>query len=99
MRTNQKYFALTNGEGHLAPNFICVANIEASNGGQAIVAGNERVLSARLSDAKFFWEQDLKVRSEEHTSELQSLMRTSYAVFCLKKKKRPKILKTTKTTV
>ncbi|HEY9552228.1 MAG TPA: glycine--tRNA ligase subunit beta [Allosphingosinicella sp.] len=74
MRTNQKYFALTNGEGHLAPNFICVANIEASNGGQAIVAGNERVLSARLSDAKFFWEQDLKVPLERFLPKLDEMV-------------------------
>jgi len=59
MRTNQKYFALTDAGGALAPNFICVANLEASDGGAAIIAGNERVLSARLSDAKFFWDQDV----------------------------------------
>ncbi|WP_416909086.1 MAG: glycine--tRNA ligase subunit beta [Polymorphobacter sp.] len=59
MRTNQKYFALTDQQGALAPAFIAVANLEASDGGEAIRAGNERVLSARLSDAKFFWDQDL----------------------------------------
>jgi len=59
MRTNQKYFALADAGGALAPNFICVANLEASDGGAAIIAGNERVLSARLSDAKFFWDQDV----------------------------------------
>jgi glycyl-tRNA synthetase beta chain len=59
MRTNQKYFACTDAAGALAPNFVCVANLEASDGGVAIVAGNERVLSARLSDAKFFWDQDV----------------------------------------
>ncbi len=59
MRTNQKYFALADAAGALAPNFICVANLEARDGGAAIVAGNERVLSARLSDAKFFWDQDV----------------------------------------
>ncbi len=59
MRTNQKYFACTDAGGALAPNFICVANLDASDGGVAIVAGNERVLSARLSDAKFFWDQDV----------------------------------------
>ncbi len=71
MRTNQKYFALQlpspSGEGsgvgkaepQLAPAFICVANLEASDGGAAIINGNQRVLSARLSDARFFWEQDL----------------------------------------
>lgn len=59
MRTNQKYFACTDAQGALAPNFVCVANLVASDGGVAIVAGNERVLSARLSDAKFFWDQDV----------------------------------------
>jgi glycyl-tRNA synthetase beta chain len=59
MRTNQKYFACTDAAGALAPNFVCVANLDASDGGMAIIAGNERVLSARLSDAKFFWDQDV----------------------------------------
>ncbi|WP_353198436.1 glycine--tRNA ligase subunit beta [Sandarakinorhabdus sp.] len=59
MRTNQKYFALADAAGALAPAFICVANLVASDGGTAIVGGNQRVLSARLSDARFFWEQDL----------------------------------------
>jgi glycyl-tRNA synthetase beta chain len=74
MRTNQKYFALTDGEGRLAPNFVCVANIEASDGGAAIVAGNERVLSARLSDARFFWEQDLKVPLEAQAKKLSQIV-------------------------
>ena len=59
MRTNQKYFACAKADGTLAPAFIAVANIEATDGGAAILAGNQRVLSARLSDAKFFWDQDL----------------------------------------
>ncbi|WP_164155733.1 glycine--tRNA ligase subunit beta [Sandarakinorhabdus rubra] len=59
MRTNQKYFALSDSAGALAPAFICVANLEASDGGAAITHGNQRVLSARLSDARFFWEQDV----------------------------------------
>jgi glycyl-tRNA synthetase beta chain len=59
MRTNQKYFACADAAGALAPAFVCVANLEASDGGSAIVKGNERVLSARLSDAKFFWDQDV----------------------------------------
>ena len=61
MRTNQKYFACTDASGALAPAFVCTANIAASDGGTAIVAGNAKVLAARLSDARFFWEQDLKV--------------------------------------
>jgi glycyl-tRNA synthetase beta chain len=59
MRTNQKYFACADSAGALAPVFVCVANLDASDGGAAIVAGNERVLSARLADAKFFWDQDV----------------------------------------
>ncbi|MEA3041181.1 MAG: glycyl-tRNA synthetase beta chain [Sphingomonadales bacterium] len=74
MRTNQKYFACTDGAGALAPAFVCTANIEASDGGAAIVQGNERVLSARLSDAKFFWEQDLKVPLEEQAGKLSQIV-------------------------
>ena len=59
MRTNQKYFALSGADGALAPAFICVANLDATDGGAALTHGNPRVLSARLSDARFFWEQDL----------------------------------------
>jgi glycyl-tRNA synthetase beta chain len=60
MRTNQKYFAATGADGKLAPVFVAVANIAANDSGAAIAAGNARVLSARLSDAKFFWDADLK---------------------------------------
>ena len=59
MRTNQKYFALETASGALAPRFVVVANVEAKDGGAAITAGNERVLRARLSDAKFFYDHDL----------------------------------------
>lgn len=59
MRTHQRYFAVRDPKtGRLAPKFIAVANIEARDGGRAIAAGNARVLSARLSDARFFWEAD-----------------------------------------
>jgi glycyl-tRNA synthetase beta chain len=74
MRTNQKYFACSDGEGRLAPNFVCTANIDASDGGTAIVAGNEKVLAARLSDAKFFWEQDLRVPLEEQAKKLSQIV-------------------------
>lgn len=60
MRAHQKYFALNDGEGRLAPRFIVVANMETPDAGRTVVAGNERVLRARLSDAKFFWDQDRK---------------------------------------
>ncbi|MEM7444545.1 MAG: glycine--tRNA ligase subunit beta [Pseudomonadota bacterium] len=58
MRSHQKYFALLTDGGKLAPRFVLVANTETSDGGAAVIAGNERVLRARLSDAKFFWDQD-----------------------------------------
>jgi glycyl-tRNA synthetase beta chain len=60
MRANQKYFSLLDKDGRLAPRFLVVANMETADNGKAIVAGNERVLRARLADAKFFWEQDQK---------------------------------------
>ncbi|MEE2698998.1 MAG: glycine--tRNA ligase subunit beta [Pseudomonadota bacterium] len=60
MRKHQKYFSLTDNKGKLSPNFIIVANMKTSDSGKAVIAGNERVLSARLSDAKFYWDQDLK---------------------------------------
>ena len=58
MRAHQKYFSLETAEGRLAPRFLVVANMEGSDGGAAIVAGNERVLRARLADARFFWDHD-----------------------------------------
>ena len=60
MREHQKYFALENPDGTLAAKFALAANRETADGGKAVVAGNERVLRARLSDAKFFWDQDRK---------------------------------------
>ncbi|MDO9223747.1 MAG: glycine--tRNA ligase subunit beta, partial [Caulobacter sp.] len=61
MRAHQKYFAVRKpGEAGLAPNFLVVANIEAADGGKAIAAGNAKVLSSRLSDARFFWSEDVK---------------------------------------
>ncbi|MCY1647332.1 glycine--tRNA ligase subunit beta [Caulobacter sp. SL161] len=61
MRTHQKYFAVKKpGEPGLAPHFITIANIEAADGGKVIAAGNAKVLSARLADARFFWDEDRK---------------------------------------
>jgi glycyl-tRNA synthetase beta chain len=74
MRSNQKYFACTGEDGALAPAFVCVANIEAKDGGEAIAAGNARVLAARLADARFFWEQDLKVPLEEQAKKLSGIV-------------------------
>ena len=74
MRTNQKYFACTDAEGLLAPAFVCVANIEAKDKGEAIVEGNRRVLAARLADARFFWEQDLKIPLQEQAAKLGGII-------------------------
>jgi glycyl-tRNA synthetase beta chain len=73
MRLNQKYFTLLNSDGSAAPYFVVVANIEASDGGKAIVAGNERVLRARLSDARFFWDQDRKQRLDSRLPKLEAV--------------------------
>jgi glycyl-tRNA synthetase beta chain len=74
MRTHQKYFALLRPNGSLAPRFALVSNMETEDGGAAIVAGNERVLRARLSDAKFFWDQDGKVRLAERVEALGQIV-------------------------
>jgi glycyl-tRNA synthetase beta chain len=73
MRVNQKYFAVLGKDGKLAPRFVVVANTEADDGGKVIVAGNERVLRARLSDAQFFWEQDKKVRLADRVAALDGI--------------------------
>jgi glycyl-tRNA synthetase beta chain len=74
MRTNQKYFACTAADGGLAPAFVCVANIDANDGGEAIAAGNARVLAARLADARFFWEQDVKIPLEDQAKKLSGIV-------------------------
>lgn len=62
MKVHQKYFAVRDpARDGLAPNFVVVANVEATDGGKALAAGNSRVLSARLNDARFFWDEDQKV--------------------------------------
>ena len=58
MRSHQKYFSCLDKDGNFANRFIVVANTETRDGGMQVVAGNERVLSARLSDARFFWDAD-----------------------------------------
>jgi glycyl-tRNA synthetase beta chain len=73
-RVNQKYFVCHDSDGNLANAFVCTANITANDGGTAIVAGNEKVLAARLSDAKFFWEQDKKVLLETQAEKLSSIV-------------------------
>jgi glycyl-tRNA synthetase beta chain len=73
-RINQKYFVVRDAAGALAPAFVCTANISAHDGGKAIVAGNEKVLAARLSDARFFWELDQKKTLEQHAEKLQNIV-------------------------
>ena len=73
LRINQKYFVLRDAAGKLAPAFICTANIEAKDGGAAIIAGNRKVLAARLSDARFFWEQDRKTSLADHARKLERI--------------------------
>lgn len=77
MRTHQKYFAVrdpSKGELVLAPKFIVVANLVASDGGAKIAAGNSRVLSARLNDARFFWDNDRKVSLESRFEKLGNIV-------------------------
>jgi glycyl-tRNA synthetase beta chain len=74
MRTHQKYFAVRDpATGKLAANFVTVANIEAGDGGKAIAAGNARVLSARLNDARFFWDEDRKVKLADRLEKLKGV--------------------------
>jgi glycyl-tRNA synthetase beta chain len=74
MRTNQKYFTCNDAAGKLAPAFVCTANIVAADGGKAIVEGNAKVLAARLSDARFFWEQDLKTPLADSAKKLDQIV-------------------------
>jgi len=73
MRKNQKYFALETKDGEMANRFIVVANKETADGGAAIITGNERVLRARLADAKFFWDQDRKQTLASRTPQLKDI--------------------------
>jgi glycyl-tRNA synthetase beta chain len=71
MRAHQKYFSCLARDGKLAPRFLLVANNIADDGGKAIVAGNERVLRARLADARFFWDTDRKIKLEARLPKLR----------------------------
>src|SRR5271163_4446175 len=71
MRVHQKYFSCAYSDGAPAPHFLFVANNLAEDGGKAITAGNERVLRARLADARFFWDQDRKIRLEDRVEALK----------------------------
>jgi glycyl-tRNA synthetase beta chain len=75
IRNNQKCFVVRDPKtGKLANKFILVANIEATDGGKTIIAGNERVIRARLSDAKFFYETDLKTKLEERLPKFEQIV-------------------------
>ena len=71
MRKHQKYFALTTRDGKLSNRFGVVANMATADKGKAIIAGNEKVLRPRLSDAKFFWDQDKKKSLESRVPKLE----------------------------
>ncbi|MGJ0510289.1 MAG: glycine--tRNA ligase subunit beta [Methylocystis sp.] len=73
IRVNQKCFVLRKGEA-LTNRFILVSNIDATDGGETVVAGNQRVIAARLSDAKFFYETDLKTRLEDRLPKLDQIV-------------------------
>lgn len=74
MKAHQKCFSLKDPKtGKLANKFLTVSNLIATDGGKQIIAGNEKVIRARLSDAKFFWEQDLKKRLEPMHFELKGI--------------------------
>ena len=73
-RVNQKYFVCRGSNGKLANAFICTANIDATDGGATIVEGNRKVLAARLSDARFFYDTDLKVPLEEQAKKLDRIV-------------------------
>jgi glycyl-tRNA synthetase beta chain len=74
MKAHQKCFSLRKKDGALANRFIVVANLEARDKGNAIVAGNERVIRARLADAKFFFEQDRKVMLPDRVPKLKEIV-------------------------
>ena len=75
MRANQKYFALKDpSTGKLSNRFVVIANMLTKDGGKQVVAGNERVLRARLSDAKFFWDQDRKTKLEARVPQLNDIV-------------------------
>jgi glycyl-tRNA synthetase beta chain len=73
MRVNQRYFALRDPAGKAAPWFAFAANIDAPDGGAAIIAGNERVLRARFSDARHFWDLDRRTKLADRVAALDSV--------------------------
>jgi len=74
MRGHQKYFSCLDKDGNLAPRFIMVSNMETADNGKAIVNGNERVLRARLADARFFWDQDCRQTLDSRLKDLGDIV-------------------------
>lgn len=75
IRNNQKCFVVKDPRtGKLTNKFVLTANIEATDGGKVIVAGNERVIRPRLSDAKFFYETDLKTKLEDRVPKFEQIV-------------------------
>ena len=74
MRTHQRYFAITGGILQAPPRFVMVSNAETAEDGAAVIAGNERVLRARLADARFFWDQDRRQRLEDYLPALEGVV-------------------------
>jgi glycyl-tRNA synthetase beta chain len=74
MRVHQRYFAVRDPKtGFLVPHFVTVANIQATDGGVTIAKGNAKVLTARLSDARYFWNEDLKAHLEPRLEKLKGV--------------------------
>jgi glycyl-tRNA synthetase beta chain len=73
IKNNQKCFCLKKADGTLANKYLLVANITPSDGGTEIIRGNNKVIAARLSDAKFFWDQDRKVKLEDQLPKLDAI--------------------------
>ncbi|WP_426037048.1 glycine--tRNA ligase subunit beta [Cypionkella sp. TWP1-2-1b2] len=78
MREHQKFFSVKNSKTGRIEGFITVANTETADHGETILNGNQKVLSARLSDAKFFWENDLRVAKAEMTEWLEGLKSVTF---------------------
>ena len=73
IKNNQKCFCLRDADGKLSQHYLLVANTVAADGGKTIIAGNNKVIAARLSDAKFFWDQDRKTKLEDLLPKLEKV--------------------------
>ena len=74
MRKHQRYFGLVDKTDRPAPRFVMVADIETEDDCAVVVAGNERVLRARLADARFFWDQDRRVPLADRVPQLEGVV-------------------------